>query len=277
VTEDADPLRNPLDSDDKTLEELLADIGPEDQWTLNPDDRDDIQKLLDEASTALPHHDETPQSPSRSSKDAAPEERNRDDKNVLTRDLDMSAFALDDEDKGQNRDRKLEDESREAQDVVARFMDEAEFERKNEPERNEEAPESPEEDADDEGGLSELSLPSPPAKLLDLGAEPDDKGTDDFASDIATRMAALRASDDLGLPSAPTFKPSSLAPDKQVKKYTNEEIETWCIICQDDATVECVGCDGDLYCAKCWKEGHIGPDVGWEERRHEWLKYKKPK
>jgi hypothetical protein len=62
-----------------------------------------------------------------------------------------------------------------------------------------------------------------------------------------------------------------------VKKYTNEEIETWCIICQDDATVECVGCDGDLYCAKCWKEGHIGPDVGWEERRHEWLKYKKPK
>ncbi len=61
------------------------------------------------------------------------------------------------------------------------------------------------------------------------------------------------------------------------KKFTNEEIDSWCIICSDDATVQCLGCDGDLYCANCWKEGHMGPDVGREERGHRWKKFMKPR
>ena len=269
-------MRNALNSDDQTLEELLADLGPDDQWTLNPDDPDDIQKLLDEAKTALPRNDETHASRAADTKAASPGEGSKGDKNILTRDLDMSSFALEEEDKGQSRNEKLEDESREVQDIVAKLMDEAELERNNEPEKSDEEPEVPAKETNDERELSELSLPSPPAKLPDPGAEPDDKDTLDFASDIANRMAALRASDDLGLPSAPTFKPMSLDPDERVKKYADEEIETWCVICQDNATVRCLGCDGDLYCAKCWKEGHVGPDAGWEEKRHKWLKYKKP-
>jgi hypothetical protein len=92
-------------------------------------------------------------------------------------------------------------------------------------------------------------------------------------------MAALKglgSTNDLGLPSAPTFKPLDKPVKGVMKKYTDEEVESWCIICQDDATVKCLGCDGDLYCASCWKEGHMGLDVGWEERRHKWTKYKKP-
>ena len=27
-------------------------------------------------------------------------------------------------------------------------------------------------------------------------------------------------------------------------------------ICNADAVLECAGCDGDRYCAKCWREGH---------------------
>lgn len=278
MTDDLDPLRNPLDSDDQTLEELLADLGPEDQWTLNPDDPDDIQKLLDEAKTALPRDDEGRELPNEEAKDALTGESSKNNKNVLTRDLDMSVFALDEDDKEQNPNQKLEDDSREIQDIVARLMDEVELERKNQPESNNDEPHEKQENEEetDEPGFSELSLPSPPAKLPDLDAEPD-KDTQDFASDIASRMAALRgASDDLGLLSAPTFKPASVKPGEVKKKFTDEEIETWCVICQDDATIKCLGCEGELYCAKCWREGHVGPDAGWEEKMHKWVKFRKP-
>jgi hypothetical protein len=96
-------------------------------------------------------------------------------------------------------------------------------------------------------------------------------------------MAALKGlgssnstTDGLGLPSAPTFKLADKPVKGVMKKYTDEEVDGWCIICQDDATVKCVGCDGELYCAGCWKEGHMGPDVGWEEKRHKWVKWRKP-
>lgn len=92
-------------------------------------------------------------------------------------------------------------------------------------------------------------------------------------------MAALKglgSTNVLGLPSAPTFKPADKPVKGIMKKFADEEVDTWCIICQDDATVKCLGCDGDLYCATCWKEGHMGPDVGYEEKMHKWTKYKKP-
>lgn len=82
------------------------------------------------------------------------------------------------------------------------------------------------------------------------------------------------------LPAIPTFHPStrtsSLVPPHVPKpKFTDEEIETWCEICNDDATVRCLGCDGELYCAKCWSEGHIDEGVGMEERGHSWVKFVK--
>lgn len=83
----------------------------------------------------------------------------------------------------------------------------------------------------------------------------------------------------LSLPSAPTAAPGrkAKAVGKVVKKkepaFTDEEIDSWCVICNDDATVRCLGCEGDLYCAQCWKEGHVGKDVGLEERGHRWAKY----
>lgn len=78
------------------------------------------------------------------------------------------------------------------------------------------------------------------------------------------------------LPSAPTFIPlAKSAAAKPTQAFPDEEIETWCIICSDDATVKCLGCDGDLYCGNCWNEGHRGPDCGWEEKMHKTVKYVK--
>jgi len=233
--------------------------------------------LLDEAKKALPRDDKPPKSGPRDKGPVATKENAKPDKGYLTRDLDMSVFALDDED-GKGGDEKhfrLEDESREAQDIVARMLDEVNLERANEPEAQEETPAAPEKEDDEE---TELSLPAAPSKLPEPTTEPSRKSMD-FESDITARMAALQglgATNELGLPSPPTFKPADKPVKGVMKKYTDEEIESWCIICNDDATVKCMGCDGDLYCANCWKEGHMGPDVGWEERRHKWTTFKKP-
>lgn len=276
--EDADPLRNPIDPDDKTLDELLAYLGPQDQWTLNPDDPGDIKKLMDEARKALPRDEPSSAPPPIENLEESKIEGKKPDKNFLTSDLDMSVFALDGEDgKEKGSGPNLEDESREAQDIVARLLDEINLERANETKDPEPAPDEPEKGDDVEPSFS---FPSAPSELPDppTGAESSKKSLD-FDSDIAVRMAALKglgSTNELGLPSAPTFKPLDKPVKGVMKKYTDEEVESWCIICQDDATVKCFGCDGDLYCASCWKEGHMGPDVGWEERKHKWTKYKKP-
>jgi hypothetical protein len=253
-------------------------MGPEDQWTLNPDDPDDIKKLLDEAKSALPWDEPSTNSQAQSGKgDVSREDGKEPDKEFLTRDLDMSIFALDDENaKEKGGESRLEEESREAQDIVAKLLDEVNLERANEPQDKDTAQDELEKGGEDESGFS---LPSAPSKLPEptSGAEPS-KNSIDFESDIAARMAALKGlgtTNELGLPSAPTFKPLDKPIKGVMKKYTDEEVETWCIICQDDATIKCMGCDGDLYCANCWKEGHMGPDVGWEERRHKWTKYRK--
>lgn len=268
--------------DDKTLDALLAELGPDDQWKLNPDDADDIQKLLDEAKLALPSDDAKHETNAKRREEDPAVGKSKNGKEYLTRDLDMSVFALDDEDdKDRNPDEqhsRLEDESREAQDIVAKLMDEVALEKANEPPDSPESPQTTAKDvADDDGGFS---LPSAPSKLPEPATTEPSKKSLDFESDIVARMAALRgleATTELGLPSAPTFKPIDKPVKGVMKKtFTDEEIESWCVICQDDATVKCLGCEGDLYCAKCWKEGHMGSDVGWEERKHKWTKFKKP-
>lgn len=72
------------------------------------------------------------------------------------------------------------------------------------------------------------------------------------------------------LPSVPTAAPKG--PQSSTSAYTDAEIDSWCAICCADATVRCRGCAGELYCWVCWREGHVGPDVGREERGHRWEK-----
>ncbi|KAF5871839.1 putative zinc fyve domain containing protein [Botrytis fragariae] len=295
TSSDAVPLFSDDIHEDKSLDDLLAELGSGSEW-LNPDDPNDIQKLLDEAKKALPDREDVA-TDEEASKSAS--EENARKTNVLTSGLDMSVFAIDDDEDGESRNNNkqiegLEGESREVQDIVARLLDEVNLERGAEDEN--EAEESQGTNAmntDVEGKFSSfprykrdddeepnLTLPSAPSTL----PEPSRKSID-FEDDITARLAALKGLgstpvNDLGLPSAPTTKPvdktAKETKGKGLKKYTNEEMDTWCIICQDDATIQCVGCEGDLYCARCWKEGHMGVDAGWEFKRHQWRKWERP-
>ena len=74
----------------------------------------------------------------------------------------------------------------------------------------------------------------------------------------------------LTFPSAPATAPSTRKPTKQPPKFSDEEIDSWCIICCANANIRCFGCDSDLYCWGCWREGHVGEDAGLEEKRHTW-------
>lgn len=53
--------------------------------------------------------------------------------------------------------------------------------------------------------------------------------------------------------------------------YSQKEELPWCIICNEDAKIRCLGCDRDLYCNGCFEEGHKDEDM----KCHSFEPYKK--
>jgi len=139
-----------------------------------------------------------------------------------------------------------------------------------------------------------ISLPNVPASPpRDLNEDPTTKESSnqqgrksfDFENDIVSRMASLKGLgpainvDAFGLPVAPTFSPRDHQGSRKKKEkgagYTDEDQKTWCIVCLDDATIRCVGCDDDVFCARCWKDMHMGPSAGYDERGHRWVRFER--
>lgn len=94
-----------------------------------------------------------------------------------------------------------------------------------------------------------------------------------------TEEAALDEASGFNIPAEPTRQPPARScraePKAQAvapRPEAEEEPLPWCCICNEDATVRCAGCDGDLYCARCFREGHDAFDL----KEHQTSAYRPP-
>ncbi|KAH0562122.1 hypothetical protein GP486_003182 [Trichoglossum hirsutum] len=204
--------------DDLTIEELLAELGPESQWTVD-DGAETLhaEKLLEEAKKVLGASQES---------------------GHLGPDVKISAQdglgGVGVEAKECTAPSEAEDEE-EAARYVAKVLEELSFEKEYGGGIG---------DGDSAGdsakdGRDELENAAPPEFPPLPTADPEQARFNESTTTVSVQSL---------LPSAPTFDPSSSK--KKMKSslptYTDAEIATWCIICNDDAAVRCLGCDGDL-------------------------------
>lgn len=277
------------EEDEKSLEELLGElngaVGEKKDWGMGREEQADVGRLLKDMRTILPELQANRAQAARNVEQEGKSEGLTDWENV---EIDVGSGSVgptrDDADGASGEEgSKKQTEDEEADDVIARIMAELEISKKYDPpsppppysDRDLE-PSNPEKSAANSADESSLTLPSAPTTLKPTDSLDE---TQAFEDAFTARLAALAGpqTDALGLPSAPSFAPSRKPPKVQsnLQSKLDEEIDTWCIICQDDATLKCLGCDGDLYCRNCWMEGHKGESAGFEERRHRAVEFVK--
>ncbi|EXJ88136.1 hypothetical protein A1O1_05064 [Capronia coronata CBS 617.96] len=261
---------------EKTLDELLADIPPSETWELEKSEEDQVAELLQSARSALAAASQGQQP----SEEAAEEHGVGRPAPATLPAIDVSVFQPEPElDLVGGADWKSKDTlDKEADELLERVFDEVQHEPAEAPdedtnqseagiEASQPAP-SPSKSST-ELSLSNLELPATPSKLPEPTGPKDQPDEDEG---LVSRFAGL------SLPSVPTTikatKPGKTSSKPSVG-YSDEEIDTWCIICNDDATLRCIGCDGELYCTNCWMEGHRGEDAGLEERGHKAVQFVK--
>ncbi|KAJ0342646.1 hypothetical protein COL922a_000923 [Colletotrichum nupharicola] len=275
-TDDVDPF---LETDDQTLEDLLndEDLGSQEQWNFDPKDESaKVNALLEELSKASPAQ-QAPDSTddgnvggkARDADDSGGEEMTKEVETLLSQALD---------------DARLNTQPEDVPDPPSKHQgaaDEAGEDQQGDGDPGFSLPSVPStiaapksDKVDDDGSLPGLSLPSVPS------GQPNH---DDLDDDLAARMAALGglgapSEGGMGLPSVPTFQPADRAVKRLTSKagYTDEDADTWCTVCLEDATLQCLGCE-DVYCARCWHEMHIGPAAAFDDRTHKAVRFVKPK
>lgn len=262
--------------DEKTVEELLADLGAPEEWQTDKTEETQVADLLQLAKAALAAVPQKEDVPGEEEQTSYPERPPR------LPNVDVSVFEPEPESDEEQTQRPLPGKpkdtlDKEADELLARILDEVKHE-PQEPDSDEkdvsesEEPESTQPRQSEVRGAKatseDINFPTTPSKLPDL-ISPDTTSTGD--DDLASRFAGL------SLPSVPTTIASKSKPSatKPAPGFTDEDIDTWCIICSDDATLRCIGCDGDLYCTNCWMEGHRGEDAGFEERTHKAVQFVK--
>jgi len=254
VAAEEDPIRDwrQTETDEQTLDELLAELGPDDQWKIDPEDPKHIAQLMKEAREALP----LSQDPHQDSTDNEWQHLSKDE---------VAPEAHDGSQAGDTEDQRDEEE---ANDHVSKVLAQLEYEKTYGTEDDDEPDDRHREK---ETNTSGLNLPSTPSSMPPVRPNEPPSYED---SELEARFSKLG----LDLPSTPTSAPSSkpkvaakIKPTSKLSTITDEDIASWCCICNEDGEVRCLGCDGDIYCQSCWREGH-GNGPG-QERGHKAIQY----
>lgn len=246
-----------FETDDDTLQELLADVTPDETLgapgSHEPSD-EQVKALLEKLA------DDIPKDTDSNTKDGRSDQEDDSDAS------DSEAMR------------------RKVNEVIERYQDEAELDASRETtDDKDDNFQEPHDESIHGAEAADLGMPSVPSDLQELPSSPGaSKQPRPGLDDISARMAALRApshntggggdedDDALNLPSVPTSRPSG-KPVKRLQsrgKYTDDDVDSWCTVCLEDATLRCLGCDGDGYCARCWREMHVGPAAHFDDRGH---------
>lgn len=258
------------DGNEQSIDDLLAELESNEQLKRDPDDPDDVAALLREAKEALPPPGQ------------ADEHTGDHDTDIQDKTHAESEDGHDDQAANEKSEDQLDEA--EADDYVQRILAELDYDRKhgitNDDEVNEDnattqsKEPSLQKEPSSKPTTSPFNLPSTPNK------HPQPPSYED--SELESRFSKL----ELSLPSTPTTAPASakakqkaadaLAKSKEKPKaptFTDDDIDSWCCICNEDGEVRCLGCEGDIYCQNCWREGHgNGPD---QEQGHRAVQFVK--
>ncbi|OBZ83024.1 Ragulator complex protein LAMTOR2 [Choanephora cucurbitarum] len=72
--------------------------------------------------------------------------------------------------------------------------------------------------------------------------------------------------------SAPSNKPKGKIPTSLSKQDFEDETDNWCCICNEDAAVECLGCEDDnRYCKGCFHYTHRSESADYEATKHKMI------
>ncbi|KAL8859777.1 MAG: hypothetical protein Q9198_010622, partial [Flavoplaca austrocitrina] len=205
-----------------TVEELLADLGPEEQWNIEKDEGNQIRELMEEARGVLA---------------SQPKDEHAGSVGVTEEDegegMDAGRQGKE-HDEHKKKDDDDDDDEEEAALQLQRILDELEVE-DTDPHSQ---PPSPQ--------------PQPPQHLTSpIPTITKTKNANNEQHTIS-----------FDLPSVPTTLPSAPKPTSTSLTNTKDPTTTWCTIGLANAVVRCQGCDDDLYCWGCWTEGHVGEAEG---------------
>ncbi|TKC37542.1 hypothetical protein EI555_014472, partial [Monodon monoceros] len=98
-------------------------------------------------------------------------------------------------------------------------------------------------------------------RLPDSDDEEDEETAIQRVLQQLTEEAALDEASGFNIPAEPALRPQAQScraePEAVAARPEAEEEELpWCCICNEDAALRCASCDGDLYCVRCFREGH---------------------
>ncbi|KAI8138532.1 hypothetical protein BJV82DRAFT_631156 [Fennellomyces sp. T-0311] len=100
--------------------------------------------------------------------------------------------------------------------------------------------------------------------------------------DLEERFDALKKTHLKWSSPSPTSSPSSNSnlpgpPPKPIQADEfHDEMDDWCCMCNDDGTIECVGCE-EKYCNPCFHESHQSDMADYEATKHKWHRVSKTK